>query len=289
LHAARTDNNVEQFIADESTLRVAAFVAIFAAIAVWEAVAPRRPRRFRRVERWPQNLALPAINNLLLMLLVPGAEVGAAIAAQAHDWGLLPALGLPAWAQLAAAIVLLDLAIYVQHVVFHAVPMLWRVHRVHHADTDFDVTTGVRFHPLEIAISTAFKCAVIGAIGATPPAVIAFEILLTASSMFEHANARIPLSLDRWLRRIVVTPDMHRIHHSSVVEETNSNYGFNIAWWDRLFGTYRAQPAGGHTGMQIGLEIFRDAGEVRLDRVLAQPFRSAQAQASTTAEPPASP
>ena len=264
---------MEELVANESTLRLAAFAAVLAVIAVWEAIAPRRARRFKRIERWPHNLALPALNNLLLMLVAPAAEVGVAIAAQSNGWGFLPSSSLPMSVQLVAAIVLLDLAIYVQHVVFHAVPLLWRVHRVHHADTDFDVTTGTRFHPLEIAISTAFKCAVIVAIGATPVAVIAFEILLTASSMFEHANARIPLSLDRWLRWIVVTPDMHRVHHSSTMDETNSNYGFNIAWWDRLFGTYRAQPAAGHEGMQIGLEIFRDPNEVRLDRVLAEPFR----------------
>jgi sterol desaturase/sphingolipid hydroxylase (fatty acid hydroxylase superfamily) len=266
---------MDEFVANESTLRIAALVTVFAAIAVWEAVVPRRARRFSRVVRWPHNLALPAVNNLLLMVVAPGAEVGAAVAARIHGWGLLPVLGMPTWGQMGAAIILLDLAIYAQHVVFHAVPVLWRVHRVHHADTDFDVTTGTRFHPLEIAISTAFKCGVIVAVGASPVAVIVFEMLLTASSMFEHANARVSLSLDRWLRWIVVTPDMHRVHHSSIVEETNSNYGFNIAWWDRLFGTYRAQPAAGHEAMQIGLELFRDASEVRLDRVLAQPFRSA--------------
>jgi sterol desaturase/sphingolipid hydroxylase (fatty acid hydroxylase superfamily) len=265
---------MEEFVANEWTLRIAAFVTVFGAIAVWEAVVPRRESRFRRVVRWPRNLALPAINNLLLVLVAPAAEVGAAIAAQTHGWGLLPALGLPTFGQMVAAIVLLDLAIYAQHVVFHAVPVLWRVHRVHHADTDFDVTTGVRFHPLEIAISTAFKCAAIAATGAPPVAVVVFEILLNATSMFEHANGRLPLPVDRWLRWILVTPDMHRVHHSSISVETNSNYGFNIPWWDRLFGTYRAQPAAGHEAMEIGLEIFRDANEVRLGRVLAQPFRS---------------
>jgi sterol desaturase/sphingolipid hydroxylase (fatty acid hydroxylase superfamily) len=265
---------MEEFVANEATLRVAAFVAVFVVIAIWEAAVPRRARRFKRIVRWPQNLVLPAINNLLLMLVVPGAEVGVAVAAQVHGWGLVPMLGLPTWVQMMVAIVLLDFAIYGQHVAFHAVPMLWRAHRVHHADTDFDVTTGVRFHPLEIAVSTAFKCAVIAAIGATPVAVVVFDILLNATSMFEHANARLPLSVDRWLRWILVTPDMHRVHHSSIVEETNSNYGFNIPWWDRLFGTYRAQPAAAHDVMRIGLEVFRDADEVRLDRVLLQPFRS---------------
>ena len=265
---------MDAIVANESELRIAAFVIALAVIAVWEALAPRRARRVKRVVRWPQNLALPALNNLLLMIVAPGAEVGVAIAAQAHGWGLLPSVGLPMWAEAVAAIVLLDLAIYGQHVLFHAVPVLWRAHLVHHADTDFDVMTGVRFHPLEIAVSTAFKCAVIVAIGASAVAVVAFEILLNASSMFEHANTRIPVSLDRWLRLIVVTPDMHRVHHSSAIEETNSNYGFNIPWWDRLFGTYRAQPEAGHERMQIGLEIFRDPVEVRFDRMLAQPFRS---------------
>jgi len=265
---------VEAIVANEWTLRVAAFVTIFAAIAVWEAMAPRRGRRFERIKRWPNNLALPAINNLLLLLLAPSAEVGVALAAQLHGWGLLPLLGPPTWLQVVTTVVLLDLAIYGQHRIFHVVPVLWRAHRVHHADTDFDVTTGVRFHPLEIAVSTAFKCAVIAAIGAPPVAVVVFEILLNATSMFEHANGRVPESVDRWLRWILITPDMHRVHHSSIVEETNSNFGFNIPYWDRLFGTYRAQPAAGHDSMQIGLEIFRSVDEVRLDRVLAQPFRS---------------
>ena len=261
-------------VTNESTLRLVAFLTIFAPIALWEAMAPRRASRFERIKRWPNNLALPAINNLLLILLVPGAEVGVALAAQIHGWGLLPILGLPTWVQVAAAIVLLDLAIYGQHRIFHAIPVLWRAHRVHHADTDFDVTTGLRFHPLEIAVSTAFKCAVIAALGAPPVAPIVFEILLNATSMFEHANGRVAESVERWLRWILVTPDMHRVHHSSIVEETNSNFGFNIPWWDRLFGTYRAQPAAGHDAMQIGLEVFRSADEVRLDRVLVQPFRS---------------
>jgi sterol desaturase/sphingolipid hydroxylase (fatty acid hydroxylase superfamily) len=171
-----------------------------------------------------------------------------------------------------AAIVALDLAVYLQHVLFHAVPVLWRLHRVHHADTDFDVTTGTRFHPIEILVSTGIKCAAVAAIGAPAMAVLAFEVILNATAMFNHANARLPESVDRWLRRLVVTPDMHRVHHSLVRRETNSNFGFNLPYWDRLFGTYRAQPAHGHAGMTIGLEAFRDPKEVRLDRMLLQPF-----------------
>ena len=272
--AIRARKSVDAIVANALALRVAAFVTFFAVIAAWEASAPRRARCFERIKRWPNNLALPAVNNSLLILVSPGAEVGVALMAQIHGWGLLPVLGVPPWVQGVITVVLLDLAIYGQHRIFHAVPILWRAHRVHHADTDFDVTTGVRFHPLEIAVSTAFKCVVIAAIGAQPIAVIVFEILLNATSMFEHANGRVPESVDRWLRWILITPDMHRVHHSSVVEETNSNFGFNIPYWDRLFGTYRAQPAAGHDAMQIGLEIFRSADEIRLDRVLMQPFRS---------------
>ena len=172
-----------------------------------------------------------------------------------------------------ASVVILDLAIYLQHVLFHAVPALWRLHRMHHADLEFDVTTGVRFHPIEIMLSMLIKLAVVGALGAPPLSVLIFEVLLNATSMFNHGNVRIPLAIDRVLRWLVVTPDMHRVHHSILARETNSNFGFNLPWWDRLFGTYRAQPAAGHEAMTIGIEQFRDPRELRLDRMLLQPFR----------------
>jgi len=257
----------------EPLLRVAVFLAVFVLIAAWEMYAPRRELRFKRRERWPHNLGLLAVNTAMLRLLAPGAAVAVAVAAQTHRWGLLHTSGLPAAVRVVLAVVLLDLAIYAQHVVFHAVPALWRLHRVHHADTDFDVTTGTRFHPIEIALSLVIKCAVVVAIGAPPIAVLAFEVVLNAASMFNHANASLPAGVDRWLRWLVVTPDMHRVHHSSIAQETNSNFGFNLPCWDRLFGTYRARPAAGHEAMNIGLDSFREPRELRLGRLLLQPFR----------------
>ena len=276
---------LDALIAHEPGLRFAAFLGVFAAVASWEALSPRRMRRFKRRERWPHNLGLLLVNGVLLRLIAPGAAVGVAIAAQAQGWGLLPALAIPVWAQVVIAVVLLDLGIYFQHVLFHAVPALWRLHRLHHADTDFDVTTGTRFHPIEIVLSMAIKCAVVAAIGAPAIGVLAFEILLNATAMFNHANGRLPGSIDRWLRWFVVTPDMHRVHHSLVVQETNSNFGFNVPWWDHLFGTYRAQPAQGHEAMTIGLDDFRERQEVRLDRLLLQPFRRAPVRQATAAHP----
>jgi sterol desaturase/sphingolipid hydroxylase (fatty acid hydroxylase superfamily) len=206
-------------------------------------------------------------------VVAPGAAIAVAYASEAGGWGLLNAVALPAWAAALAAVVLLDLAIFFQHVMFHAAPTLWRLHRVHHADLDFDVTTGVRFHPLEILISTAIKCAVVAAIGAPVIAVLVFEVLLNATAMFNHANASAPPPVERWLRWLVVTPDMHRVHHSVRYEESSSNFGFNLPWWDRLFGTYKPQPGAGHEGMTIGVDAFRAPEEGRLDRLLIQPFR----------------
>jgi sterol desaturase/sphingolipid hydroxylase (fatty acid hydroxylase superfamily) len=267
---------VETAIRNEPVLRAAVFLGVFALVAGWEALWPRRSRRFARRERWPHNLGLLALDVVLLRVLAPGAAIAVALAAEAHGWGLLSNSALPTWARVLVAIVALDLAIYLQHVLFHAVPALWRLHRVHHADIDFDVTTGTRFHPLEIVLSTGIKAAMVGAIGAPAIAVMAFEILLNATAMLNHANGHLPASVDGWLRWLVVTPDMHRVHHSVVVEESNSNFGFNLPYWDRLFGTYREQPADGHPGMTIGLTTFREPQEVRLDRLLLQPFRGMQ-------------
>ena len=196
-----------------------------------------------------------------------------ALVAEARGFGLLNVIRLPDWLALLVSVLVLDLAIYLQHVLFHAVPALWRLHRMHHADLEFDVTTGLRFHPIEIALSMLIKFAVVAAIGAPALSVLVFEVLLNATSMFNHANMRIPTWIDRVLRWLVVTPDMHRVHHSIVARETNSNFGFNLPWWDRLFGTYRDQPAAGHRDMTIGIEQFREPGEQRLDRMLTQPFR----------------
>lgn len=261
----------------ETALRLSAFVGVFALAAGWEALAPRRRASFTRRQRWPHNLALLALDVLLLRLLAPGAAIAVAIAAETQHWGLLHAVDLPAWVELLTAIVLLDLAIYLQHVVFHAVPVLWRLHRVHHSDPDFDVTTGTRFHPLEILLSVALKCVVVAALGAPAVAVLAFEVLLNATAIFNHSNGRLPPAVDRYLRWLLVTPDMHRVHHSIVRCETDSNFGFNLPWWDRLFGTYRAQPAAGHVAMRIGVEGLGGPHELRIGRLLTQPFDIAPA------------
>ena len=256
----------------EGAIRLAAFVAVFAAVALWEALAPRRKRSFERRARWPHNLGLLLVDVALVRVFAPGAAIAVAMTAAGSGWGLLNALALPGWAAIAAGIALLDLAIYFQHVMFHAVPALWRLHRVHHADLDFDVTTGARFHPMEILISTAIKCAAIAALGAPVISVFVFEMLLNATAMFNHANASLPQRLERWLRWLVVTPDMHRVHHSVRYEESSSNFGFNLPWWDRLFGTYRARPRLGHDAMTIGVDAFRSPQDLRLDRLLVQPL-----------------
>jgi len=262
----------------EGAIRFAMFLAVFGAVALWEALAPRRKRSFGRLARWPHNLGLLLVDVALVRVLAPGAAIAVAMTAAGSGWGLLNALALPGWAAIAAGIALLDLAIYFQHVMFHAVPALWRLHRVHHADLDFDVTTGARFHPIEILISTAIKCAAIAALGAPVISVFVFEMLLNATAMFNHANASLPQRLERWLRWLVVTPDMHRVHHSVRYEESSSNFGFNLPWWDRLFGTYRAQPRLGHAAMTIGVDAFRSSQDLRLDRLLVQPLRDTPGQ-----------
>ena len=257
----------------EQEIRLGFFFGVLALMALWEALAPRRERRFSRLRRWPHNLAMVALGALLIRLLLPALPIGVALLAQQQGWGLLQAVQLPPAVALVAGVILLDLAIYLQHVMFHAVPALWRLHRMHHADLDFDVTTGVRFHPVELLLSAAIKLGVVAALGPPVLAVLVFEVLLNLTAMFNHGNVGLPGRIDRWLRLVVVTPDMHRVHHSIRVEETNSNFGFNLPWWDRLFGTYRAQPAAGHKGMTIGIAAFRDGRELRLDRLLLQPFR----------------
>ena len=257
----------------EPAIRLTAFLGVFVAVALWEALAPRRATTYSRAQRWPHNLGLVALNSVLVRLLVPGAAIAVAVAGETRGWGLINALGLSGAPAVLLALVLLDLAIYFQHVMFHAVPTLWRLHRVHHSDLEFDLTTGTRFHPIEILLSTLIKMAAVVAIGAPAIAVLVFEVLLNATSMFNHANARLPAAFDRRLRLLVVTPDMHRVHHSVDYNETNSNFGFNVPWWDRLFGTYRAQPAAGHDAMTLGVDAFRTRADLRLDRLLLQPFR----------------
>jgi len=257
----------------EPGIRLVVFITAFLLLAGGEALIPRRARSVVRPWRWPTNLTLVALNTLIIRALLPLTAVGMAVIAEQRGWGLLHAVGpIPSVLAVPVAIVLLDLAIYLQHVLFHAVPILWRVHRVHHADIDVDVTTGSRFHPIEIFLSLLIKFVTIGALGASPLAVLLFEALLNAGSLFSHANLRLLSWLDRALRLVVVTPDMHRVHHSASGVETNTNFGFTFPWWDHLCGTYRAQPAAGHEAMTVGLTCFRDPKYLRLDRTLLQPL-----------------
>jgi sterol desaturase/sphingolipid hydroxylase (fatty acid hydroxylase superfamily) len=259
-------------ITHEPAVRLGAFAVGLLVIAACEALAPRRKRAVGRRARWPHNLALVALNTLLVRGVVPISAVSLAVLAEERGWGLFNGAVSLGWMTLLVSVALLDLAIYLQHIMFHAVPVLWRLHRMHHADLDFDVTTGVRFHPVEILLSTGYKLALVSVLGIPAIAVVVFEVLLNLGSMFNHANLRLPEPVDRALRWLVVTPDMHRVHHSAVPAETNRNFGFTLPWWDRLCGTYRAEPAAGHERMTIGLEDFRDPGYLRLDRLLVQPL-----------------
>lgn len=265
---------MEGVLAAEPAIRLSCFVAVLAACAVGEWWAPRRAVPMARAARWPANLLVAALNQALTRVLLPVSAVLLAASLQ-HGDGLLARLDWPGWLELVLAVVLLDFAIYLQHVVYHALPLLWRFHRMHHADVAFDVTTGVRFHPLSVLLSAAIKLMVVYLVAPSPLAVIVFEVLLNATSLFNHSNLAIPERLDRVLRMVVVTPDMHRVHHSCDPSERNHNFGFNFPWWDRLLGTYLAEPALGHERMQVGLERFRAEGERRLGRMLTQPFREA--------------
>jgi len=257
----------------EAAIRLVSFASVFAVMARWELWAPRRKLRVAKPWRWTSNLGLVAINTFVVRVVLPTGAVGIADLAYDRSWGLFNNVAIREWAAIVLSVILLDLAIYLQHVMFHAVPILWRLHMVHHADLDFDVSTGLRFHTVEIALSMGIKAAVIILLGAPALAVLLFEVLLNATSMFTHANARLPRWLDRVLRLVLVTPEMHRVHHSDIPEETNSNFGFNAPWWDYLFGTYRAQPAEGHDAMTIGLAQFRNEQQVdRLPGILALPF-----------------
>ncbi|MDN5863071.1 MAG: sterol desaturase family protein [Salinisphaera sp.] len=269
---------LEQILAVEPIVRLSAFVVIFSLMVLAEVLVPLRTQAAGRRRRWPGNLGVVVIDSLVVRLLLPTAAVGVALAADAGGWGLFHALAVPAWLAVIAGVLLLDLTIYLQHVLFHAVPALWRLHRMHHADLDFDVTTGVRFHPVEILLSLLLKLAVVAALGAPALAVLLFEVLLNATSLFNHGNIRMPVQVDRVLRWFLVTPHMHRVHHSIRPHETNSNFGFNLPWWDRLFGTYRARPADGQRGMTIGIAQFRNPRELRLHRMLIQPLLGASGQ-----------
>ena len=252
-----------EFITEhQTTIRLGFFFGILFVMGLWETLAPRRALTVSRALRWANNLALVFFNSLILRLLFPAAAVGVATFAAAQGWGLLNYYTLPLSASIILSIVAMDLVIYLQHVLVHAIPALWRLHRVHHADLDYDVTTGARFHPLEIALSMLIKIATIVVLGPPVVAVIVFEVILNALAMFNHGNVGLPAPLDRLLRWLIVTPDMHRVHHSIEDDETNSNFGFNLSWWDRLFGTYLAQPRAGHRAMTIGIRHFRAAKQV---------------------------
>lgn len=260
----------------ESLLRLTPFAGMFLLMVVWETLAPRRVLNQSRATRWVNNLSIVFLNSLLLRLVFPAAAVGVALYVEAQGWGLLNGMAIhqavPLWLLALVGVILLDFAIWAQHRVFHLVPVLWRLHRMHHADVDIDVTTGLRFHPLEILLSMLIKALVIVVLGVPPGAVLIFEILLNATAMFNHGNVRIPKKIDQMIRLLFVTPDMHRVHHSWYPDETNSNYGFSLSVWDRWFGTYRAQPKDGHLAMTIGLKEFRQPVDTRLDRMLMQPF-----------------
>ena len=261
----------ETLLSNEAAIRLGFFFGVLVLMAAWEAATPRRERTQTRALRWTSNLGIVVVNTLLVRLLFPVLPVALALIADDRGWGLFNIVDAPTLLPVVVSVVLLDLLIYGQHVFVHFVPVLWRLHRMHHADLDFDVTTGARFHPVEILLSMAIKMVVIILIGAPAVAVLIFEIVLTATAMFNHSNVNLPLGMDRVFRLVVVTPDMHRVHHSELPHETNSNFGFNLPWWDRLFGTYRDQPEKGHQDMTIGIDLFRDPGELHLHKMLAQP------------------
>ncbi|MDP7569351.1 MAG: sterol desaturase family protein [Arenicellales bacterium] len=248
----------EIILQNEMVIRLGFFFGVFAIMAIWEVVAPRRVLTVSKAVRWANNLGLVFLNSFILRLIFPAAAVGMAAFASNQGWGIFNYYEVPPLLAVIASVVIMDFVIYMQHVMVHAVPVLWRLHRVHHADLDFDVTTGARFHTLEIILSMLIKFATIAVLGPPIVAVVIFEVVLNATAMFNHSNVRLPIGLDRVLRWIVVTPDMHRVHHSVEDDEANSNFGFNLPWWDRLFGTYRDQPRAGHENMRIGIHTYRD-------------------------------
>ncbi len=266
--------NMNEFVlTNELAIRLVFFFGIFAVMALWELAAPRRELTVSKGVRWANNLGLVFFNSVFLRLLFPAAAVGVAVWAQTQGWGLFNHIQVGLIPAIIISVVVMDLVIYLQHVMVHAIPLFWRLHRVHHADLDYDVTTGSRFHPLEILLSMGIKFATILLLGPPVLAVVIFEVILNAMAMFNHANVRLPSGLDRMLRFLVVTPDMHRVHHSVEDDEANSNFGFNLSIWDRLFGTYRSQPRAGHEGMTIGIRQFREARQVQwFSGILMMPF-----------------
>lgn len=266
---------INEFVmANEKAIRMGIFFGILGLMALWEILAPRRALTVSKAVRWVNNLGIVFFNSFLVWLIFPVLAVGMASFASNQGWGIFNYFELPFWFVVIASVVIMDFVIYLQHVMVHAVPALWRLHRVHHADLDFDVTTGSRFHPLEIILSMLIKFATIAVLGPPVLAVVIFEVVLNGTAMFNHSNVRLPLGIDRVLRWLVVTPDMHRVHHSVEDDEANSNFGFNLPWWDRLFGTYRDQPRAGHEGMTIGIHKYREVKQVAwLPGMLLLPFK----------------
>ncbi len=260
----------------EALIRLSAFVGVLLLMMIWEYALPRRTLGYQRIQRWPINFTLSILGMLLIRFTVGGVAYLSAMSATTEQVGLLNQFPLPTWLSIMLTLLALDLAIYGQHIASHRWKWLWRFHKVHHTDLDFDVTTGIRFHPLEIVISMCYKVVAIYIIGASPVAVIAFEVILSTTALFNHGNVFIPIKVDRWLRLGIVTPDMHRVHHSTTQRETDSNFGFSISIWDRLFATYIDQPALGHDKMVIGLAQYQYTPEVGIKQLLMMPFRRQQ-------------
>ena len=261
---------------NEATIRLFFFLGIFSVVAIVEFMSPRRPLTTSKSKRWFTNIGIIFINTIFIRLFFSAGAVGIALFVSENKWGIFNTLGISYWLAVILSVVVLDFAVYIQHVMFHAIPTLWRLHMMHHADMDIDVTTGTRFHPVEMILSMVIKGAAIIVLGAPPLGVIVFEILLNGTAMFNHGNIKLPLDLDAFLRMFVVTPDMHRVHHSVFPSETNSNYGFNLPWWDRIMGTYKSQPMKGHLDMSIGLNQFRNPDKLGLMDILILPFTGSQ-------------
>ena len=257
----------------EAGIRLVSFLGVFLLVGLAEHLWPRRVLSVPKGQRWFCNGAIVVVDSVVARLALPLMPTGVAEMARLNGWGLLNMLALPLWLKIVLVILALDLIIYLQHRAFHRIPFFWRFHRMHHTDLDLDVSSGNRFHPLEILFSLVIKMGAVAVLGAPVIAVVIFEVLLNATSLFNHGNLRIPVDIDRWLRLVLVTPDMHRVHHSIFPRETDSNFSFNLPWWDRLLGTYRVQPRDGHIGMTIGLKEFREAGRLGLGYLLMLPFR----------------
>ena len=266
---------MNMFVIDsEIYLRLSFFMGVFSVMAAREVIAPRRSLHTPRHIRWFSNLTITFFNGIAVRLLLPLTVTGIAVVSSERNWGIFNAIGVPPLVAGTITIIVLDLTIYTQHVIFHKFPFFWRLHRMHHTDLDIDVTTGARFHPLEIILSMGIKSAVVMALGAPQSAVFTFEVLLNATSMFNHSNVFMNERVDSIVRAVLVTPDMHRVHHSVLIKETDSNFGFNLSWWDRLFGTYHAQPERGHKDMSIGLANYRDQKWLTLPWMIIVPFSS---------------